>query len=113
MVASSSFTAHPESIRQLGGQFSTAAQSLTGPVNQFTGSALEVGEAFGLLGACDDALQKYVSMAQSTQASLAKLIQVLQQGGATLQKQGTNYELVDNAVATQAGQIQSGTADAA
>jgi hypothetical protein len=109
-MTSSSFTAHPESIRRLGGQFCTASQGLTGPASDFTGSALEVGEAFGLLGACDDAMEKYVSMAQSTQSSLEMLISVLQQGGEILQEQGTNYELVDNAVAEKAGQIQSGTA---
>jgi hypothetical protein len=111
-MTSNSFTAHPESIRRLGGQFCTASQGLTAPASDFTGSAMEVGEAFGLLGACDDAMEKYVSMAQSTQASLEKLISVLQQGGEILQKQGTNYELVDNAVAGKASRIQSETAAA-
>lgn len=108
MAASSSFTAHPESICTLGGQFTTAAQSLAGPVDQFTGSAFEVGEAFGLLGACDDAMQQYTSMAQSTQASLEKLLQVLQQGGTLLQKQGTHYELIDNTVAGQMRKVRPG-----
>ena len=90
-----SFTADPSAITQLGSQFTDQAQTLSSSASGFSGSAFSIGEAFGLLGACDGALSKYLSMLKNTMNGLDQLAEVWGQTGQQLQATARNYQEVD------------------
>jgi hypothetical protein len=90
-----SFTADPSAIAQLGSQFIDQAQTLSASASGFSGSAFSIGEAFGLLGACDGALSKYLSMLKNTMNGLDQLAEVWGQTGQRLQAQARSYQDVD------------------
>ena len=90
-----SFTAVPSAIAGLGAEFEQQGQRLAESANGFSGSAFQIGEAFGLLGACDGALEKYMSMLQSTMSGLGRLAQVWEQTGQQLVVTAQQYQATD------------------
>lgn len=90
-----SFTADPSAIAQLGSEFIDQAPALSSSASGFGGSAFSIGEAFGLLGACDGALAKYLSMLKNTMNGLDHLAEVWGQTGQQLQAMARNYQEVD------------------
>lgn len=90
-----SFTAVPSAIAGLGAEFEGQAEALAQSANGFSGSAFQIGEAFGLLGACDGALQKYVSMLNNTMTGLGQLAEVWAQTGSRLEQTARQYQSVD------------------
>lgn len=87
-----SFTAVPSAIAQLGVQFADEGAQLGQTASGFGGDAFQVADAFGLLGACDGAMEKYISMAQSTVQGLEQLAQLWEQSGQTLVAQAEVYQ---------------------
>jgi hypothetical protein len=87
-----SFTAVPSAIAQLGAQFIDEGAQLGQSASGFGGGALQVADAFGLLGACDGAMEKYISMAQSTIQGLEQLAQLWEQSGQQLIAQAEAYQ---------------------
>lgn len=94
-----SFTADPSAIAQLGSEFEDQSQTLSSSVSGFSGSAFSIGEAFGLLGACDGALSKYMTMLNNTMNGLDQLAEVWAQTGQQLQATARNYREVDEGCA--------------
>ena len=92
-----SFSANPPAIAQLGEQFVEQAQQLGQAAESFGGCALQIADAFGLLGACDGAMEQYVKMARSTVQGLEQLASLWSQTGDQLNAQAEVYELVDEA----------------
>jgi uncharacterized protein YukE len=90
-----SFTAVPSAIAGLGAEFEEQGQQLAGSANGFSGSAFQIGQAFGLLGACDGALEKYLSMLQNTMTGLGRLAQVWEQTGQQLTVTAQQYQAAD------------------
>lgn len=90
-----SFTAVPPAIARLGAEFDGQAQALAQSATGFGGSAFQIGEAFGLLGACDGALKKYVSMLNDTMNGLGQLAEVWAQTGRQLQQTAQQYQDAD------------------
>ncbi len=110
-----SFTAVPSAIAQLGEQFIEEGARLGQCASGFGGNALEVSDAFGLLGACDGAMQKYIAMAQSTVQGLEQLGQLWEQTGVQLIAQSEQYQACDEQQGQQFQEVdqQKMTPDAA
>lgn len=87
-----SFTAVPSAIAQLGAQFIDEGAQLGQAASGFGGDAFQVSDAFGLLGACDGAMSKYISMAQSTVQGLEQLASLWEQSGQQLVAQAEAYQ---------------------
>lgn len=87
-----SFTAVPSAIAQLGAQFVEEGAELGQTSSEFGGNVFQVADAFGLLGACDGAMEKYISMAQSTVQGLEQLAQLWEQSGEQLVAQAEVYQ---------------------
>jgi hypothetical protein len=100
-----SFTAVPPAIAGLGAGFEEQGQQIAESANGFSGSAFQIGEAFGLLGACDGALEKYQSMLQSTVTGLGRLAQVWAQTGQQLIVTAQQYQIVDEQSAKRLARI--------
>jgi hypothetical protein len=101
----------PSGIAQLGVQFGDEGQQLGQAASSFGGNAVQIADAFGLLGACDGAMKQYVSMAQSTVRGLEQLAALWQETGNQLIAQAEQYELTEAKNAHQLnGILQSGTA---
>lgn len=90
-----SFSADPAAIAGLGGQFAGQAQQLAQAAQSFGGSALQIADAFGLLGACDGAMEQYLKMAHSTMQGLEQLATLWSQTGDELNAQAEVYQIVD------------------
>jgi len=91
-----SFTAVPSAITGLGEQFIEQGARLGQAASGFGGGALQVADAFGLLGACDGAMEKYISMAQSTVQGLEQLGQLWERSGIQLIAQAEQYQACDD-----------------
>jgi hypothetical protein len=91
-----SFTAVPSAIAQMGAQFIDEGSQLGQAASGFGGGALQVADAFGLLGACDGAMEKYISMAQSTIQGLEQLAQLWEQSGQQLIAQAEAYQACED-----------------
>jgi hypothetical protein len=89
------FTADPPAIAGLGSEFTDQAPALSSSASGFSGSAFSIGEAFGLLGACDGALSKYLSMLKNTMNGLDQLAEVWTRTGQQLQATARSYQDVD------------------
>jgi len=100
-----SFSANPAAIARLGEQFAEQAQQLGRSAESFGGSALQIADAFGLLGACDGAMEQYVKMAHSTVQGLEQLASLWYQTGGQLMTQADVYELTDEEQARDLGGI--------
>lgn len=87
-----SFTAVPSAIGRLGARFIDQGVRLGQAASGFGGNALQVADAFGLLGACDGAMDKYISMAQSTVQGLEQLAELWEQSGEQLIAEAEAYQ---------------------
>lgn len=90
-----SFTAVPSAIAQMGGQFMDEGGQLAQSASSFGGDVFQVSNAFGLLGACDGAMEKYMSMAHSTMQGLEQLAQLWGSTGEQLLNQAAVYQAVE------------------
>jgi hypothetical protein len=90
-----SFTAIPSAITGLGERFIEQGVRLGQAASGFGGGALQVADAFGLLGACDGAMEKYLSMARSTAQGLEQLGSLWEQSGIQLIAQAERYQACD------------------
>ncbi|HTJ68564.1 MAG TPA: hypothetical protein VL551_13600 [Actinospica sp.] len=103
-----SFEAVPNAIAQLGVQFADHGQQLGQSASSFGGNALEIADAFGLLGACDGAMKQYISMAQSTVQGLEQLAELWGETANALISQAEQYELTEEQNTHQLGSVLSG-----
>ncbi|HEY3868935.1 MAG TPA: hypothetical protein VGM10_11320 [Actinocrinis sp.] len=76
----------------MGAQFMDEGAQLGQAASGFGGGAFQVADAFGLLGACDGAMEKYISMAQSTVQGLEQLASLWEQSGQQLVAQAEVYQ---------------------
>ncbi|WP_424877849.1 ESX-1 secretion-associated protein [Streptomyces sp. SLBN-8D4] len=88
---SEQFGVDPETLTDLAGRFDREATGLAGPVGTFSGSAAEIGQAFGLLGACDGASEKYRQLLENTVKALGHLPDVLRGDCDRLRLNATHY----------------------
>ncbi|MFJ5535281.1 type VII secretion target [Streptomyces sp. NPDC093261] len=93
----SQFGVDPDTLRDLAGKFDREAKGLAGPIETFAATASEVGEAFGLLGACDGAAEKYQKLLAGTIKALGQLPGVLGSDGDRLRVNAANYQQADQA----------------
>lgn len=106
-----SFKAVPSAIAQLGVQFADEAGTLGQSASDFGGGAFQIADAFGLLGACDGAMEKYIGMARNTVQGLEQLAELWASTGNELVAQAEQYELTEAENTHQLnGMLQSGTA---
>ncbi|KUN59746.1 hypothetical protein AQJ46_38590 [Streptomyces canus] len=85
------FGVDPETLTELAGRFDREASGLAGPIGAFSGSAAVIGEAFGLLGTCDGAADKYRQLLDSTVKALRHLPDVLRSDADRLRLNATHY----------------------
>ncbi|MFF4058194.1 WXG100 family type VII secretion target [Streptomyces sp. NPDC001668] len=85
------FGVAPETLTELAGRFDREAAGLAGPIGTFSGSSAEIGEAFGLLGTCDGAADKYRQLLDSTAKALGHLPDVLRSDADRLRLNATHY----------------------
>jgi uncharacterized protein YukE len=90
-VSDGQFGVEPDRLTRLGGRFEEESTSFTGQVNAFAAGAGNIGQAFGLLGVCDDAAQKYQKLLQSTVTALGRLSQVLADDARGLRANAADY----------------------
>jgi hypothetical protein len=90
-----SFKAVPSAIARMGVQFGDQAQQLGQSASAFGGSAFQIADAFGLLGACDGAMNQYVKMAQSTVQGLEQLAALWDETASELITQAEQYEITE------------------
>ncbi|MFI9645291.1 WXG100 family type VII secretion target [Streptomyces sp. NPDC052040] len=88
----SQFGVDPDRLTDLAGKFDREAKDLATPIDGFAAIASEIGEAFGLLGACDGAAEKYQTLLDSTLKALGQLPGVLTSDGDRLRLNATNYK---------------------
>ncbi len=88
---SGQFGVDPETLTELAGRFDREATGLAGPIGTFSGSAAEIGQAFGLLGICDGASEKYRQLLENTVKALGHLPDVLRSDGDRLRLNATHY----------------------
>ncbi|MFE6687164.1 type VII secretion target [Streptomyces sp. NPDC057743] len=95
---SGQFGVEPTALTDLAGKFDMQAEDLDGPIRSFTAASKEVGEAFGILGACDGALQKYEKLLIGTVKALSQLPQVLTSDADRLRINASQYAEADRTV---------------
>ncbi|POX44853.1 WXG100 family type VII secretion target [Streptomyces sp. Ru72] len=93
----SQFGVDPDTLTDLAGKFDREARGLAVPIESFAATASEVGEAFGLLGACDGAAERYQKLLTSTLEALGHLPGVLGSDGDRLRTNAANYKDSDQA----------------
>ena len=91
----SQFGVDPDTLDELAGKFDREARDLAKPIDGFAATASQIGEAFGLLGACDGAAQKYQTLLNSTLKALGQLPGVFTSDGDRLRLNATNYQNSD------------------
>ncbi|WP_328750854.1 ESX-1 secretion-associated protein [Streptomyces sp. NBC_00285] len=89
---SGQFGVDPETLTDLAGRFDREAAGLAGPIGAFSASAAEIGQAFGLLGICDGATEKYRQLLENTAKALGRLPEVLRSDGDRLRLNVTHYK---------------------
>lgn len=90
-----SFKAVPSAIAQMGSQFIQEGAGLGRAASCFSGDIFEISNAFGLLGACDGAMEKYMSMAHNTVQGLEQLARLWEASGEQLVDQAEVYQEVE------------------
>ena len=100
-----SFTAAPSAIAKLGCEYAEQAEQLAKSAAGFGGSAFEISDAFGLLGACDGALQKYLTMLRCTMGGLEQVAQIWDATGGLLVEEADCYQNTDEQHARHLGEI--------
>ncbi|MGW4518754.1 ESX-1 secretion-associated protein [Streptomyces sp. NPDC004393] len=91
----SQFGVDPDTLTDRPGKFDREAKGLANPVDDFAATASGVGEAFGLLGACDGAAEKYQQLLCGTVKALGHLPGVLGSDGDRLRVNAANYKASD------------------
>ncbi|MFF3518786.1 WXG100 family type VII secretion target [Streptomyces sp. NPDC002573] len=86
------FGVDPDRLTDLAGKFDREAKDLAKPIEGFAATASEIGEAFGVLGVCDGAAQKYQTLLNSTLKALGQLPGLLTSNGDRLRLNATNYK---------------------
>ncbi|MFI2190529.1 WXG100 family type VII secretion target [Streptomyces sioyaensis] len=102
-MAAGHFQAHPEELRELAKDFQTAADELAGRIASFQGSVVEIGEAFGLLGACTGVTGQYMEMVNHTSEGLTELANLLYANSSGIQQSAGNYEGIDQHISATMG----------
>lgn len=102
------YEVNPEALLGLAGMYDGEASALNGQVGSFTGSAESIGQAFGLLGICDGALQKYVSLLDSTVKALGQLGQVLDSDAERLRSNAYVYTEAEHQIASNIRSVGTG-----
>ncbi|MFJ5531279.1 ESX-1 secretion-associated protein [Streptomyces sp. NPDC093261] len=88
---SGQFGVDPATLTELAGKFHREATELAGPIEGFAAGASEIGQAFGLLGVCDGAAEKYGQLLSHTVKALGYLPDVLISDGHRLRVNAVNY----------------------
>ncbi|WP_369357132.1 type VII secretion target [Streptomyces sp. cg2] len=94
-MAARQFQAHPDGLRELAAEFQSAADELAGGIEGFVGNVFEIGEAFGVIAACQGITDQYWEMVNHTSEGLAELAQLLRSNSAGLNQSAANYDGVD------------------
>jgi uncharacterized protein YukE len=94
---SAQFGVTPEVLTELAGKFGGESRGLAKEVGTFSAGASGVGQAFGLLGACDGATAKYQQLLDSTVKALGQLSKALAGDERGLRINATNYSASDQA----------------
>jgi uncharacterized protein YukE len=94
-VGGKQFGVDPDVLTDLAGRFERESKALTGQVNAFEAAAGGAGQAFGLLGVCDGAAEKYGKLLDSTAKALGRLPQALENDGQGLRVNAANYSASD------------------
>lgn len=89
------FFIYPPAVRDLAQQFQAAADRIASMTPAFEGNVLEVGEAFGVLGACTDTTSGYLTLVHNTVHGLGQLEQALDADQAGLTDSVDQYVAVD------------------
>ncbi|GAB7028554.1 type VII secretion target [Streptomyces sp. NPDC021749] len=92
---SGQFGVDPSTLTDLAGTFDREANALTKPINEFVATSMEIGEAFGILGACDGAADKYRKLMSSTTKALGHLPDVLSSDADRLRINASHYQEAD------------------
>ncbi|MEY9844968.1 hypothetical protein [Streptacidiphilus sp. MAP5-3] len=78
MPISTQFEITYSSVKFLSESFNQEASGLAGDAVSFGEAAGQIGQAFGILGACDGASQQYASLLNSTLNALGMIAEALQ-----------------------------------
>jgi hypothetical protein len=89
------FGVDPATLTELAGKFDREATGLAGPIEGFAAGASEIGQAFGLLGACDGAAEKYRQLLNHTVKALSCLPGVLNSDRDRLRANAASYTAAD------------------
>ncbi|MGW7573063.1 type VII secretion target [Streptomyces sp. NPDC054765] len=103
---SGQFGVDPTALTDLAGTFDREAKELATPIHAFAATSSEVGEAFGVLGACDGAMEKYQKLLSSTIKALGRLPEVLTSDADRLRINASHYKDADQVAL---GHLQSVT----
>ncbi|CAM5579287.1 type VII secretion target [Streptomyces canus] len=85
------FGVDPDTLTDLAGRLDREASGLAGPIRKFSGSSAQIGDAFGLLGVCDGAAEKYRQLLENTVKALGHLPDVLRSDADRLRLNATHY----------------------
>jgi hypothetical protein len=88
---SGQFGVDPATLTELAGKFAREATGLAGPIEDFATGASEIAQAFGLLGVCDGAAEKYGQLLSHTVRALGCLPDVLNSDGDRLRANAASY----------------------
>ncbi|WP_377271520.1 type VII secretion target [Peterkaempfera sp. SMS 1(5)a] len=91
------FRVEPAALTDLAGTFERESADLARQIDAFSAGASRIGQAFGLLGACDGAMSKYTDLLNGTVRALGQLSQVLESDGQRLRVNAENYAAADQA----------------
>ena len=83
-------------LQQLAKEFQTAADRLASMAPAFQNNVIEIGEAFGLLGACTGAASQYQTLVEHTGHGLGVLENALSADSAGLDDMAEQYDKVEH-----------------
>ncbi|MFF7411275.1 WXG100 family type VII secretion target [Streptomyces lydicus] len=92
---SGQFGVDPSTLTELAGTFEREANALSTPIKAFVATSMEIGEAFGILGACDGAADKYRQLMSNTTKALGHLPDVLSSDADRLRINASHYQESD------------------
>ncbi|MFF8373437.1 WXG100 family type VII secretion target [Streptomyces lydicus] len=108
MGGAAQFGVDAETLNSLAGRFEREAKELEKPVAAFSATAADIGQAFGLLGACDGAADKYRQLLQHTSRALGQLPLVLRNDAERLRVSAANYTASDQAALHHVRSVKPG-----
>lgn len=94
-------------VGHLAGKFTDHSDELGPKVTSFAGSTGQIGEAFGVLGACDGATEQYTNLTSETVTGLNQLMATLAGISSGLNQTAAAFQGGDQQVST--GITDSGT----